>query len=334
MKFLQVVSSLLQVPNQQTIMLSSEQRDSILQSLNISLSSQQIAAIHLDGASQSNSQEVPCNVLKIINKTQTTKISEEKNVLKISTLKDFDSNSVSNTRSNTPSGSETVDSPISIPSGYVTPIPNVSSDISFISNTEVGDILKNIENYAKRETLNSKSSVSKQENGEACVEMKNSAKITGNIATSHQCMNVEKKSITNSSSSSNYKYEISSTINQANHLISNDSCSSDSINLEVSSILKGKSVGDTSIKSKPFLIDEKTLLSPIKSLKTPAQILVPSTLISPPHIVPETVFVFNSSSSSYQTTRINNVPNIVKVVPNMLTRQKNNVFIKLNKKEK
>lgn len=316
-------------------MLSSEQRDAILQSLNISLSSQQIAAIHLDGASQSNSQDVPCNVLKIINKSQTTKSSEEKNMLKISTLKDFESNSISNTRSNTPSGSETVDSPISIPSGYVTPIPNVSSDISFISNTEVGDILKNIENHSKFEILNSKSSISKQENVEVCTDMMNSAKITGNIATSHQHTNVEKKSAAISSLSSNHKKEISSIINQTNLLISNDSCSSDSINLEVSNILKGKSVGDTSLKSKPFLIDEKTLLSPIKALKTPAQILVPSTLISPPHTVPETVFVFNtSSSSSYQTTRINNVPNIVKVVPNILTRQRSNVFIKLNNKEK
>lgn len=311
-------------------MLSSEQRDAILQSLNISLSSQQVAAIHLDGASQSNSQDAPCNVLKIINKTQTTKISEEKSTLKMSTLKDFESNSIGNTRSNTPSGSETVDSPISIPSGYVTPIPNVSSDISFISNNEVGDILKNIENHSKFEILNRKSTVSKEENGEACAEMMNSSKITGNNSTAHQYINVENKSATNSS----HKKEISNIINQANLLISNDSCSSDSINLEVSNILKGKSVGDTSLKSKPFLIDEKTLLSPIKALKTPAQILVPSTLISPPHTVPETIFVFNTPSTSYQTTRINNVPNIVKVVPNILARQKSNVFIKLNNKEK
>lgn len=315
-------------------MLSSEQRDAILQSLNISLSSQQVAAIHLDGASQSNSQDAPCNVLKIINKTQTTKISEEKSTLKMSTLKDFESNSISNTRSNTPSGSETVDSPISIPSGYVTPIPNVSSDISFISNNEVGDILKNIENHSKFEILNSKSSILKEENGEASAEMMNSSKIIGNNSTSHQYINVENKSGTNSSLSSNHKKEIGNIINQANLLISNDSCSSDSINLEVSNILKGKSVGDTSLKSKPFLIDEKTLLSPIKALKTPAQILVPSTLISPPHTVPDTIFVFNTPSTSYQTTRINNVPNIVKVVPNILARQRSNVFIKLNNKEK
>lgn len=312
--FLQVSVDKESSPPVITLPLSSEQCDAILQSLNISLTSEQTAAIHLDGASQSDSSGAPSNVIKIFNKNKATESSADKSATKCLSEKDSESSTavlsrVNSTRSNTPSSSNTMDSPLSIPSGYTTPVPNISSDISFMSHKEVHDILKNIENQSNDAALNAKTSPTIQENK----EMYSATKIKSADRSNHTS-----------------KDESISSISQVNSLISNDSLSTDSINLEVSNILKNKKFGDNDnlLNSKPFLIDEKTLLSPIKVPHAPSQILLPSSLITPPHTVPETIFVFSTPSASFQTAQMKENSN-VRIVPRPVQGSfKSNVIFK------
>lgn len=293
------------VANPKTIQVTDKQRDTILQSLNLSLSPEQTITIHLNGGSQSNSSDTPANVVKIIDKN-SSRSSESKNTIKPYSLKviDFNSRSTSgnNTRSNTPSSMQMADSPISIPSGYVTPVPNVPANLSFPSNLEVSDILKKIENQTSQEMSLNKVMMSCTEKVNSCQEVE--------FVQPSENINASQKLVNGHSSTS-------FSINQAQS-ISNDSYSNDSVNIEISNIFNGKNLGDTSVKSKPFLIDEKTLLSPIKTNGT-AQVSVPSNLITPPYMSAETVFLFNSSPVTYQTTNGSNISKLVTFVPNVLT---------------
>lgn len=296
--------------NSQTIILSSQQRDAILQLLNISLSSEQIATIHLDGASLSSPHYSSSNVLTILNKNNASKIMENKNDIKSST-QNMELNgcvSASHTRNNSPNSVQTLDSPLSIPSGYVTPIPTVSSDIPFVSNVEINDFLKKIENHPNCDVGNKVNFQQNSFSSSCSTSASSSLSLKENIAKT-----AGSKELTDKQNSLSRKKSNCST-DQVNQLISNDSCSNDSVNLEVSNIFKGKNLGDTN--PKPFLIDEKTIASPIKKTNVLQQIQVPVNLVTPPYILPERIFLFSTPpSSSYQNSPVVSSLSQTTVVP-------------------
>ncbi|KAF8792043.1 Transcription factor E2F7 like protein [Argiope bruennichi] len=186
---------------------------------------------------------------------------------------------------NNSSSSSRFDSPLSIPSGYATPIPSTSSDISFLSNSETLCILKNIES---------------QPNCGECSENLIKEDIPGqnntrkNISQNDKS-NVEEREIMNT-------VKLSSWQNIQKLSILNNNGSNDSVNSEVAEILKGKKLGDETAKLKPFLIDEKTILSPIKNKdEIIDRTLSPSPFITPPYAPSDTIFEFkNLELKKYQ----------------------------------
>ncbi|XP_035212684.1 transcription factor E2F7-like [Stegodyphus dumicola] len=262
----------------QTLEISSEQRDAILKSLNLTLSDGQIAAIQLEGRSiQPNSNKnSSCNVVKIIHKNVDSLNENEdcrKNSASMNDAVQTDTEqsgslSICSTRTNSPSRME---SPLSIPSSYPTPVPPNIPDITFPSNTDVDYFLQKIESYNESVHLENKSN----ELNYPTYKNEFEVKTKGPKENSSECLKTKEVK--------NIHPRISSV----------DSGSNDSLNAEVSNILKGKQLGDNASKNEVFLIDEKTLLSPIKK----PQAILPniSSLVTSPYYFPGTVFVLNTT---------------------------------------
>lgn len=268
-----------------------------------------MAAIHLDGAIQPKNSDTPLNVLTIMNKNKN--LNSTTNIVRLSAQKEVELNTNGSngdsTRSNSSNSIQQLDSPLSIPSGYVTPIPNVSSDISFVSNIEVNDILKKIESQSSSDGL-SNANTYHEENRVCSQIIKNSKGESAGTLLQNTDAKEREMDVASSINSNN-----ETDSNQIAQLISNDSCSSDSINLEVSNIFNGKDVGNSRVKNKPFLIDEKTLLSPIKSMSP-----FPLNIITPPYMTPETIFVFGDPPVSYTASNVSAIASLVKSVPKLL----------------
>lgn len=277
----------LKIPTSQTMNLSKAQCDSIFQSLNISLSDGQIAAIQLEGISKpiASSYSPRRNLLKIIEKTEVSDmpISQSKSMETISNgiyTNNEKGNELSSTRNSSPSNSTgRFDSPVSIPSNYVTPIPTPLSDLSFLSNSETGSVLKNIESEQiqtsemfdilskEQERLLDKYSVQGEKLETFCSAKKEIQLQPKNHKPFRDIQNFP--AMTNSGSN-------------------------DSFNSEVSEILKGKQLGEDSSKMKSFLIDEKTILSPIKR-KEEMKTSVVSPLLTPPYFPSDSAFMFDNA---------------------------------------
>ncbi|XP_042905506.1 transcription factor E2F8 isoform X2 [Parasteatoda tepidariorum] len=249
----------------QTIELSPAQRDNILKSLNISLTPGQVAAIQLAGSTQSfnTTPNNQCNVLKIIdngNKISSVELKQQDLFKDVSAHNnESDKSSTANSSRNSSPVSQTkgIYSPLSIPSGYTTPIPSSMSDItSFPSNSEVDSILKKIENR-----------------NDVPVIGENIKKHEGMLQSFRNCVPIKGMPLSRHNS---------------------DSCSSESLNAEVTNILKEVPLGATATASRPhsFLIDEKTILSPIKKPNGCAKILSPSPLMTPPYISSDAIFLY------------------------------------------
>ncbi|GBL95010.1 Transcription factor E2F7 [Araneus ventricosus] len=211
--------------------------------------------------------------------TESIVVNQFKSISKDISLNDGDSNESSGvygTRNNSSSSSR-FNSPLSIPSGYATPVPSTSSDFSFLSNSETHSILKNIESQPNCDQR-SENSIKKDIPGQNNV----SKNITENDKPNVEVINTVKLS----SSQPNI---------QKLSVFSNNNGSNDSINSEVAEILKGKRLGDDPVKLKPFLIDEKTILSPIKNKgEIVNRTLTPSPFITPPYAPSDTIFEFKN----------------------------------------
>ncbi|XP_054719268.1 transcription factor E2F7-like [Uloborus diversus] len=290
-----------------TMELSMEQRNTILKYLNISLSEGQTATIQLEENSESTDSERKArNILKITNKISASTIKEKLkrtppeaiSSRESSVPPDFsEASSVCSTRNNSPSTVPSNESPLSIPSGYVTPIPSATVDMSFPSNIEVHDILKKIESQPQPSASNLKSRplISKLA-GSNSLKFGHFSPSDSNQNSTIQ-LNFDSKPISqgmNVSQGSKFR----TILPKETVLHSSDSFSNDSLNLEVSDILKYG--GESIQKHKPFLIDEKTLLSPIKKPQ-PLQKFSMSPLNTPSYHAPETVFVFNSPDNDGTT---------------------------------
>ncbi|KFM57420.1 Transcription factor E2F7, partial [Stegodyphus mimosarum] len=264
----------------QTLEISSEQRDAILKSLNLTLSDGQIAAIQLEGTSipPNSNKNSSCNVVKIIHKNVDSLNENEdcrKNSASMNDVMQTDTEqsgslSICSTRTNSPSRME---SPLSIPSSYPTPVPPNIPDITFPSNTDVDYFLQKIESYNESAHLENKSNDLNYPTNKNIFEVKTK----GQKENSSECLKTK---------------EVKNIIRP--RISSVDSGSNDSLNAEVSNILKGKQLGDNASKNEFFLIDEKTLLSPIKK---PQAILpnVSSPLVTSPYYFPGTIFVLNTT---------------------------------------
>ncbi|GFS55581.1 transcription factor E2F8 [Trichonephila inaurata madagascariensis] len=244
----------LKIPVSQTMNLSKAQYDPVFQSLNISVSNGQATAIQHEKISKltTSNNNPRRNLLKIIEKTEVSDVpmSHSTSMETISNgicTNNEKSDELSSTRNSPSNSTSRFDSPVSIPSNYVTPIPTPSSDFSFLSNYETGSILKNIESESSQ-TLPIQ---------------------TFDLSKEHEIL-LDKYTIQPEETFCSAKKEIQ--LLSKTHTLVRDiqnfptltNGSNDSINSEVSEILKGKQLGDDSSRLKPFLIDEKTILSPIK----------------------------------------------------------------------
>ncbi|GFR05995.1 transcription factor E2F7 [Trichonephila clavata] len=282
----------LKIPVSQAMNLSKARYDSIFQSLNISVPSGQTAALQLERISKltATNNSPRRNLLKIIEKTEVSDIpvNQSTSMETISNgiyTNNEKSNELSSTRNSSPSNSTgRFDSPISIPSNYVTPIPTPSSDLSFLSNCETGAVLKNIENEKSQalpiKTTETFDSLSKEQEIPLDKYTLQPEKLEALYSTEKE-IQLQSKPCTLFRDIQNFP-----TLT--------NSVSNDSINSEVSEILKGRQLGEDSSKLKPFLIDEKTILSPIKR-KEEMKATEVSTLLTPPYFPSDSAFVFNNS---------------------------------------
>ncbi|GIY48769.1 transcription factor E2F7, partial [Caerostris darwini] len=146
-------TSLQMVPILQTVNLSQMQRDTILQSLNISLSNGQIASIQLDGNSstaQISDEKPQCNQLKIIEKNNPNSMNTNQfNPIQLPS-KEISENADSNESSGVFSTksynslNSRLNSPLTISSGCITPVTTTATsfDFSFLSNNKTNSNLK------------------------------------------------------------------------------------------------------------------------------------------------------------------------------------------------
>ncbi|GIX87300.1 hypothetical protein CEXT_183301 [Caerostris extrusa] len=133
-------TSLQMVPILQTVNLSQMQRDTILQSLNISLSNGQIASIQLDGnssTSQISDEKPQCNQLKIIEKNNPNSMNTNQfNPIQLPS-KEISENADSNESSGVFSTksynslNSRLNSPLTISSGCITPVTTTATSFDF-----------------------------------------------------------------------------------------------------------------------------------------------------------------------------------------------------------
>ncbi|GFT14245.1 hypothetical protein NPIL_390291 [Nephila pilipes] len=279
------------IPVSQTMNLAKTQYDSILQSLNVSSSDGQITTIQLDGTSKLRvSNNSPRrNLLKIIEKTEvldipTNHLKSAETVSNGIHTNIEKSNELSNTRNNSPSSSTgRFDSPISIPSNYVTPIPTPLSDLSFLSNSETGSVLKNIENEPSQ------------------VQSIQTSKILDSLSKEDKLLDKYTIQDVNFERFCSAKNEILRSKSRTpfrdiqNFSALTNSGSNESINTEISEILNGKQLGEDTSRIKPFLIDEKTILSPIKRSEEMIKTTGVSPLLTPPYFPSDSAFMFNNA---------------------------------------
>ncbi|GFY00747.1 transcription factor E2F7 [Trichonephila clavipes] len=276
----------LKIPVSQTMNLSKARYDPIFQSLNISVSNGQAAAIQHEKISKltASNNNPRRNLLKIIEKTEVSDISinQSTSMKTISNgicTNNEKSNELSSASSSPSNSTSRFDSPINMPSSYVTPIPTPSSDFSFLSNYETGSVLKNIESESSQ-TL--------------------PVQTSDDLSKEHEIL-LDKYTIQPEETFCSAKKKIqllskthTSVRDIQNFPILTNNGSNDSINSEVSEILKGKQLGEDSSRLKPFLIDEKTILSPIKR-KEEMKAAEVSTLLTPPYFPSDSAFVFNNA---------------------------------------
>lgn len=323
---------LLQVSGPRTLQLSSEQRDTILKSLNLSLSDGQIAAIQLEGSSVSPGSEIKprCNLLKIIEKHEENAASSngnnpvpKKRIITVNIEKNLSSSKNASPNSNSSRNA----SPLSLSNSVSTSLPlkgihlspSTNSCSSNSLNMEACEIVngksvqnsdsilksflleeKSIENpsiSSDNSLMSNKSGLGKIENQ---LEATSDAGFTQNFQIGNKIFQKsaqhptkgEKRKSEDISINSKYSLPLKEIINVSSTI---NSCSSDSLNMEVSEILNGKNTKGSNSQFKSFLIDEKTILSPIKKHKGTvlSKPLTPTTFTTPPYTAHDAHFEFN-----------------------------------------
>ncbi|CAL1290313.1 unnamed protein product [Larinioides sclopetarius] len=260
--------------------LSKVQQDRILHVLSMNQQNKQGDAIPRSKSPRRNLTQLITEMQAAENErlqTENVIANQFKSISKDISLTDGDSNEsfgVYSTRNNSSSSSR-FNSPLSIPSGYATPVPSASSEFSFLSNSETHSVLKNIEHQPNCDQI-SEYSLKKDKSGQNNV-----------------CKNITETDNPNVEVISTVKLSSQPNIQKLSFNANNGS--NDSINSEVAEILKGKRLGDDPVKLKPFLIDEKTILSPIKNEgKIVNRTITPSPFITPPYAPSDTIFEFKN----------------------------------------
>lgn len=330
------------------MLLSSEQRDTILKSLNLSLSDGQIAAIQLEGSSLSTGSDIRprCNLLKIIEKHEENVTSSNDNPVPkkrmISTV-DIESNesTPNSTRNASPnSNSSRFGSPLSSSNGITTSLPlkginNVSSSTNSCDSNSLnvgacknvnGKSVQNSERFCQsilksflleekpiecpsisydNLLMSNKSVHVKIEDKLETSELPFNSGFTQNLPTGNKGLHIqhltkgEKRKCEDTSTKSKPCLPLKEIVNLSP---ATNIYISDSLNIEVSQIPNVKTAKGGNSQFKSFLIDEVTILSPIKKHKGTelSKPLTPTNFTTPPYTVHDACFKFSNLPVSKQ----------------------------------